>query len=243
MATKQIETKTRKPRKEAKKPAAKKAPVAKAEADILAIPAFLERKPGDAKAAPEAPAPTPPTEQPPVPPVEETETAVTETPEPFAVLPLETTIAGKACTVFQIDLGEGRSAGPFDTQEQAVAFRDKHFAAKAKTGRKSAIAKTSAEPGKMTDKYRGKVVTLIGMPSDGDKLAGQAEGIVEGIRSLALDAEADIAGFETTQGEIVDMLIADAAGAREFCNTTQSPKRIWEFYRKHLIDAGYITLG
>ncbi len=258
MATAQTETKARKPRKAAKKAVAKKTPVAKAvaateQAAVLAIPAFLERKkdapqPTPASEQPaEQPAPAAPpteqaapaTEQPPVPAVEESETAVTE---PFAVLPIETTIAGEACTVFQIDLGEGKSAGPFDTEAQAITYRDKHFAAKAKTGRKSAIVKTSADPGKMTDKYRAKVVTLVAVPGNGDKLADQAEGIVEGIRSMALDADADAEGFTTTQGEIVDMLIADAAGAREFCNTTQSPKRIWQFYRKALIEAGYISL-
>ena len=184
----------------------------------------------EAADAAQAPAPT-------------TDAPTEQAPEPFNVHPTETAIAGETVVVYYIsDTASKVDIGPFDTEDQAITYRDRHFTAKTKTGRKSNINKTASEPGKMTDKYASKVVTLVALPGDGDKLAKQAEGIIELIRAAALEAEADIEGFTMTQGAVVEALIGDAAGPREFCNTTQSPKRIWDFYRKPLIEAGYITV-
>jgi hypothetical protein len=140
---------------------------------------------------------------------------------------------------FFIDLGDDQSAGPFDTKAAATKYRDRHFTSKVKTGRKLAINKTAGDAGGMTEKYAAKTVTLVSMPGDGDKLAAQAEGCMEALRSLIGDEKSQ----DVSQGALVAFITKDANSRRDFVNTTQSPKRIWDFYRKALTDAGYISVA
>ena len=96
---------------------------------------------------------------------------------------------------------------------------------------KAALAKSpvgnSGIPAPAKNGFNNRKVTLITKVIDNRKIAGQAMIILNTIEAL---------GGSSTQGEVVDNLVANGL------KTVQSPKRIYDFYRKLLVEDEYIKL-
>jgi len=75
--------------------------------------------------------------------------------------------------------------------------------------------------------FNNRKVTLITKVIENRKIAGQAMIILNTIEAL---------GGSATQGEVVDNLVPNGL------KTVQSPKRIYDFYRKLLVEDEYIKL-
>jgi hypothetical protein len=75
--------------------------------------------------------------------------------------------------------------------------------------------------------FNGRKVTLLTKDVPNRKIAGQAMIILNTLEAL---------GGTATQGEIVDALVDNGL------KTVQSPKRIYDFYRKLLTEEEYIKL-
>ena len=75
--------------------------------------------------------------------------------------------------------------------------------------------------------FNGRKVTLLTKEIPNRKIAGQAMIILNPLEAL---------GGSATQGEIVDALLDNGL------KTVQSPKRIYDFYRKDLVEMEFIKL-
>ena len=75
--------------------------------------------------------------------------------------------------------------------------------------------------------FNGRKVTLLTKEIPNRKIAGQAMIILNTLEAL---------GGTATQGEIVDALVANGL------KTVQAPKRIYDFYRKDLVEMEFIKL-
>jgi len=75
--------------------------------------------------------------------------------------------------------------------------------------------------------FNGRKVTLLTKEIPNRKIAGQAMVILNTLEAL---------GGSATQGEIVDALLDNGL------KTVQSPKRIYDFYRKDLVEMEFIKL-
>jgi len=75
--------------------------------------------------------------------------------------------------------------------------------------------------------FNGRKVTLLTKDIPNRKIAGQAMIILNTLEAL---------GGTATQGEIVDALLDNGL------KTVQTPKRIYDFYRKDLVEMEFIKL-
>ena len=75
--------------------------------------------------------------------------------------------------------------------------------------------------------FNGRKVTLLTKEIPNRKIAGQAMIILNTLEAL---------GGSATQGEIVDALLDNGL------KTVQAPKRIYDFYRKDLVEMEFIKL-
>ena len=104
--------------------------------------------------------------------------------------------------------------------------KSKKVAPVAKTPAKSPVG-NSGIPAPAKNGFNNRKVTLITKVIENRKIAGQAMIILNTLEVL---------GGSATQKDVVDNLIANGLA------TVQTPKRIYDFYRKMLVEAEYIKL-
>ena len=104
--------------------------------------------------------------------------------------------------------------------------KSKKVAPVAKTPAKSPVG-NSGIPAPAKNGFNNRKVTLLTKVIENRKIAGQAMIILNTIEAL---------GGSSTQGEVVDNLVPNGL------KTVQSPKRIYDFYRKLLVAEKYIKL-
>lgn len=125
------------------------------------------------------------------------------------------------------DEGAAVTAGPFPTRELAESFLARLTSHPREASRQA--RKRARDSGEITEAFGATTITLLDANPEAT-LPRQAKGVLSGI------AEACGEGDSVTVATALPII-------GEHINTVQTPKRIYTFYRKALVEAGAIALN
>lgn len=140
-----------------------------------------------------------------------------------------------------LEFDEGKWAGPFDHKDQAERFTGRFRTVDAQ-GRKSHAPRTPQEAPTVSTKLASKRVELTNLDdANYDEMNEKLKALPKQARGI-LQWLSEKAPKGTTLSDMLASLQADAEGERKYLNTSQTALRIFTFYRKRLVDDGFLIV-